>query len=91
MKINVLSARAKFRDYYDLYVISKERFSIDEIYNISKNKIPGITKKIFAMQISYIEDIDDESIQHLNPKYNVTLSEIHKYFEEQISTFIKDQ
>lgn len=89
MKINVLSARAKFRDYYDLYVLAKERYNIDQIYDISKNKIPGLTKKIFAMQISYIEDIDDEGIKHLNPKYNVTLPEIHKYFEEQVSAFIK--
>ena len=42
------------------------------------------------MKISYVEDIDDESIQHLNPKYGVTLPEIHMYFEEQISDFIKN-
>jgi len=89
MKINVLSARAKFRDYYDLYVLAKERYNIDQIYDISKNIIPGLTKKIFAMQISYIEDIDDEGIKHLNPKYNVTLPEIHEYFEELVSAFIK--
>jgi predicted nucleotidyltransferase component of viral defense system len=90
MKVNTLSMRAKFRDYYDLFVLSKEKYTIKEMFEISKKKMPGLTKKIFAMQISYVEDIDDESIQHLSPKYNVTLSEIHKYFEQQISAFIKN-
>ena len=90
MKVNALSIRAKFRDYYDLFVLSKEKYTIKEMFEISKKKMPGLTKKIFAMQISYVEDIDDESIQHLNPKYGVTLPEIHMYFEEQISDFIKN-
>ncbi|QQS35719.1 MAG: nucleotidyl transferase AbiEii/AbiGii toxin family protein [Ignavibacteriales bacterium] len=67
MKVNVLSFRAKFRDYYDLYVLNKERYSIEEIYNHSVNYIPGMTKKIFGMQLSYIDDIEDENIKHLSP------------------------
>jgi len=90
MKINTLSVRAKFRDYYDLYVLSKEVFSITEMYSIAKDKIPGMTKKIFAIQISYVEDIDDEGIQHLSPRYEVNLNDIHKYFEKKIEQFIRE-
>jgi hypothetical protein len=89
MKVNTLSMRAKFRDYYDLYVLCKEKYSLAELFKISKNKLPGLTKKIFMMQISYIEDIDDENIQHLNPKYKLSLDEIHSFFEEQIVAFLK--
>lgn len=86
MKINTLSLRAKFRDYYDLYVMNKEKFSIEDIFNLAVKFLPGITKKVFAMQLTYIGDIEDESIAHLSPKYNVSLVQIQKHFEEQIRT-----
>ena len=88
MKVNTLSLRAKFRDYYDLYVITKEVFDIKKIFEISLEYIPGITKKIFSMQLVYIEDIDDERIEHLNPKYKVTLEEMQIFFEEKIKKII---
>lgn len=84
MKVNTLSLRAKYRDYYDLYVLNKEKYTIDEIFYISQKYLPGITKKIFGMQISYIEDIEDESISHLEPKYDITLREIQKHFEREL-------
>lgn len=88
MKINTLSLRAKFRDYYDLYVMNKEKFSIEDIFNLAVKFLPGITKKVFAMQLTYINDIEDENIAHLSPKYNVSLAEIQKHFEEQIKTIL---
>jgi len=67
MKVNTLSLRAKFRDYYDLYVINKEKFSLKDMYSYSAFYLPGITKKVFGMQLTYIEDIEDENIEHLSP------------------------
>ena len=89
MKINTLSLRAKYRDYYDLYVLNKEKYSLNEIYNYALQYIPGITKKIFAMQIGFIDDIDDEEIDHLSPKYKISLQEIQKHFEPQIKALIE--
>jgi len=40
------------------------------------------------MQLVYIEDIDDERIEHLNPKYKVTLEEMQIFFEEKIKKII---
>lgn len=88
MKVNTLSLRAKFRDYYDLFVIAKDVFDIKKIFDISINYIPGMTKKIFSMQLPYVEDIDDERIEHLNPKYKVTLNEMRIFFEEQIKMIL---
>lgn len=88
MKVNTLSLRAKFRDYYDLFVIAKDVFGVKKIFDISMNYIPGMTKKIFSMQLPYIEDIDDERIEHLNPKYKVTLDEMRIFFEEQIKIIL---
>lgn len=36
-----------------------------------------------------MEDIDDESIVHLNPKYNAALDDIRVFFEEQVKHFFK--
>ena len=88
MKVNTLSLRAKFRDYYDLFVIAKDVLDIKKIFDISINYIPGMTKKIFSMQLPYVEDIDDERIEHLNPKYKVTLNEMRIFFEEQIKMIL---
>ena len=88
MKVNTLSLRAKFRDYYDLFVIAKDVLDIKKIFDISINYIPGMTKKIFSMQLPYVEDIDDERIENLNPKYKVTLDEMRIFFEEQIKMIL---
>ena len=88
MKINTLSLRAKFRDYYDLYVMNKEKFSIEDMFNLAVKFVPGITKKIFVMQLTYVDDIEDENIVHLYPKYKVSLNEIQKHFETQAKRII---
>jgi len=88
MKINALSIRAKFRDYYDLYVFNKEKFNIDDMYKFAVKFVPGITKRIFAMQLTYIDDIEDENIKHLHPKYRVSLKDIQKSFEAQIEKIL---
>ncbi len=88
MKVNALSMRAKYRDYYDLYVIANELFDIGKMLELSMKFLPGMTKKIFAMQIIYIEDIDDENIAHLNPRLNVALDDIRIFFEEQVKKLL---
>ena len=88
MKINTLSLRAKFRDYYDLYIIANKAFDIKKIYDISAEYIPGITRKIFAMQIVYTGDIEEENINHLKPKYNISIDDIRIYFEKEIKKII---
>ena len=84
MKVNTLSLRAKFRDYYDLFVINKEKFSLKDMFNYSAFYLPGITKKVFGMQLTYIEDIEDENIEHLAPKYNISIKEIKKHFDKEL-------
>jgi predicted nucleotidyltransferase component of viral defense system len=88
MKVNTLSLRAKFRDYYDLYVINKEKISIKDRYNNAAFYLPGFTKKIFVMQLTYIQDITDENIEHLAPKYKVSIKDIQKHFEKELHRFL---
>lgn len=84
MKINALSLRAKFRDYYDLYVINREKFTIEEMLDISLKLIPGMTKKVFSMQLAFINDIEDESINHLFPRIKISLRDIQKHFTREL-------
>ena len=90
MKVYTLSLRSKFRDYYDLYVLNKELFSIDEMYAISKDILHMGTFKLFSQQLVYIDDIQEKGIdQHLNPKYIVSLTEIRKHFVKEIERKLK--
>ncbi len=88
MKTNALSLRARFRDYYDLYVITKQIFDINKVLEISLEYIPGMTKKIFVMQMIYTEDIEDENIKHLYPAYDVSLNDIRIFFENEIKKLL---
>jgi len=88
MIVNALTLRAKFRDYYDLYVFNKNMFSINEIYEFALKYIPGMTKKIFFMQMTYIDNIEDENIDHLEPRYNVSLKMIQKHFENELQKIL---
>ncbi len=43
------------------------------------------------MQLTYIDDIDDEKLKHLNIKYKVTIQEIQRHFNSQLKKFIKSE
>jgi len=84
MKINTLFLRAKFRDYYDIYVINKEKYLLEEIYQIAAPATNNLTITLFQRAIVYINDIQDENIQHLKPKYQISLTEIAEHFSKAI-------
>jgi hypothetical protein len=84
IKTNVLFLRAKYRDYYDLYFLTKE-FGIKKIYELSKDIVDGINFKIFAAALLFIDDIEDENIDYLEPERKLLLEDIQKYFEEELS------
>lgn len=88
MKLNAVFLRAKFRDYYDLYVINMRSFSVTEMYDIIRFYIPEINKKIFQTSLIYVEDIVDDSISHLNPEYSVTIEDISRHFENEVKKWI---
>lgn len=86
MKINTLFLRAKYRDYYDLYVLHKEVFGLGRLYQLAQKKMKTLSVPLFQRALVFIGDIEDESIAHLSPKYDVSLQEIAAHFEEAIKT-----
>lgn len=65
MIVNTLFLRAKYRDYYDLYFIAKEVFSLKDMFECSLVVVEGMNFKLFAIALVYI---DDDNIKHLEPK-----------------------
>ena len=83
MKTNVLFLRAKYRDYYDMYFLAKN-FGIKKIYELAKDVIEGINFKLFAATLVYVDDIEDENIDYLEPECKISLKEIKEYFEDDL-------
>lgn len=84
MKTHALFVRARFRDYYDLYVLAKERFTLPEIFRHASRIVEGINFKLFSIALVYTDDIEDDNIQHLKPKYPVSKQEISSYFVNEL-------
>ncbi len=85
MKVSTLSFRGAFRDYYDLYVLNKEKFSLREIYDIARETLSIGAFKLFCQQLLYTGDIEEEDIrEHLCPKYNLSLKDIREHFETEV-------
>ena len=84
MKVNVLFLRAKYRDYYDLYILAKEAFSLRDIFRVSEQIVKGVTYKLFITALLYIDDIEDDDIDHFEPKEQVSKKQIRDFFEKSL-------
>lgn len=83
MKVNTLFLGAKYRDYYDIYYLSKI-FALRDIFELSKPMVPGLTYKLFCVALLYIDDITDEDIDHLQPEEHIKMTEIRAIFEQKL-------
>lgn len=80
MKMEVMLRRMKFRDYYDIYCILKEGYSInkgiEKALSLSRHRLSS--KNIIAMLLNG-NFIQDNNFTTLEPKYNVKKEEIREY------------
>ena len=84
MKVNALFLRAKYRDYYDLYFLSKS-INIKKIYEHSLDIVEGVTFKLFVVALLYIDDLEDDDIAYLEPIEKLSKKEIRDYFQKELS------
>lgn len=84
MKVNVLFLRAKYRDYYDLYFLAKECMNIKKIFEVSVSIVEGVTFKLFAVALVYIDDIEDDNIDYLEPMEKIKKEEIRDFFQKRL-------
>ena len=89
MKVNLLFLRAKYRDYYDLYYLVKNGMGLKELFEVSKKIVPGITFKLLAAALIYIDDIEEDNINHLEPIEHITKEEIRDYFQKKLKEKVK--
>ncbi len=87
MKVNVLFLRAKFRDYYDLYFLVKKVMSIKKVYECSLNVLDDINFKLFAVALVYVDDIEDDNIEYLEPIENLDKIKIRDFFQIELRDF----
>lgn len=87
MKVNTLFLRAKKRDYFDLFAIHSNGTSLERLFELSSSHFPGLTRKLFSTALVFIEDIQDESIDYLKPKQNVSLEKIQAHFKLALQKF----
>ncbi len=85
MKMEVMLRRMKFRDYYDIYSIIKEGYSIhkgiEKALSYSRHRLSS--KNIFAMLLSG-QFIPDGNFETLEPKYNITKEQIREYILQKL-------
>ena len=80
MKMEVMLRRIKFRDYYDIYCILHEGYSIhkgmDKALSLSRHRLSS--KNIITMLLGG-RFIPDDNFLALEPKYKVTKEEIREF------------
>jgi len=89
MKVNVMFLRARYRDYYDLYFLVKEGMSLKEIFKHSQNIVEGINFKLFAIALLYIDDIEDDNIEYLEPIEKISKEQIRDFFQARLNRLVE--
>ena len=84
MKINVLFLRAKYRDYYDIYFLVKKSMSLRRIYECGLDVVEGVNFKLFSVALLYIDDIEDDNIDYLEPVEVLTKEKIRDFFQLEL-------
>ena len=85
MKMEVMLRRMKFRDYYDIYSILQEGYSInkgiEKALNLSRHRLSS--KNIIAMLLGG-QFIPDNNFATLEPKYDVAKEQIREYIMHKL-------
>ena len=89
MKVNVMFLRAKYRDYYDLYFMIKEGMNLRDMFKHSQDILEGVNFKLFAIALVYIDDIEDDNIEYLEPKEKISKEKIRDFFQKKLDNIRK--
>lgn len=87
MKIEIMSRRRKFRDYYDIYSILKEGVDIGELIPLAVQHSGNTlkTKNLLAILSNGERFLMDKNFGQLSPKYDVTATDIQYYISTAIA------
>ena len=57
--------------------------SLRKIFKSSENIVEGVTYKLFITALLYVDDIEDDAIDYLEPKEKITKKAIRDFFEKR--------
>ncbi|MFP4663450.1 MAG: nucleotidyl transferase AbiEii/AbiGii toxin family protein [Bacteroidales bacterium] len=80
MKINTLFMRARYRDYYDLYILHKNVFSLEKMYELAKSVHLNMNRILFQKALTFTRDIYDEDISKLKLSEKIDIRGIEDHF-----------
>jgi predicted nucleotidyltransferase component of viral defense system len=91
MKIEVMSHRNVFRDYYDLYSILKSGVVFGDIlYKAGKYTFHNLrTRDMLSLLLNAQNPPKDDNFINLSPVYPITFDEIIVFFVEKAKEFIE--
>jgi hypothetical protein len=55
-----------------------------DLYELAGSRMLNLSFSLFQRALTFTGDIEDETIEHLKPKYNVTLKDIENHFVNKI-------
>jgi hypothetical protein len=85
LKMAAIAQRNTIRDYYDLYILAKNHFSLKEIIGHTKKLIPNLSPITYTETLIYTSDIEEISIEnHLMPNEVITKDLIAEFFIHEI-------
>jgi predicted nucleotidyltransferase component of viral defense system len=91
LKFSAIAQRNTFRDYYDLYCLSRYHYSLLELINFTKEMVPNLSPVTYTETLVYTYDIEEDDISaHLSPSQNVTKEQIASFFSKELVK-IKEQ
>ena len=88
MKMELALTRGKYRDYYDLYCIFKDRQDIVQIATETSRYTGHTIKSKFILSTLANKErfASDIKFQQLNPKYDVDAVQIEHFFRAEIAS-----
>jgi predicted nucleotidyltransferase component of viral defense system len=92
MKLEVMSRRSVFRDFYDIYSILRSGISLTEIITVAgKYTSHNLRTKDMVSLLLNTEYViaDQKFYKELNPLYNVSIDEIRDYIKIQLQELVE--
>jgi predicted nucleotidyltransferase component of viral defense system len=92
MKLEVMSRRSVFRDFYDIYSILRSGISLTEIITVAgKYTSHNLRTRDMVSLLLNTEYViaDQKFYKELNPRYNISIDEIRDYIKIQLQELVK--
>lgn len=91
MKMEAVSDRNVFRDYYDVYSILK-KYSMSDIVGMSKNYNKDFNYKLFFKKLMSMSAVKEDVLNSkLEPVYNVSKKDMKMYFNIIVKEYLTNE